>query len=75
MLADHVELFEQISDIPGFKKWLADTIFSHDPRRRSLQAQVPMSVLNSVPGRAPDSGLHGSLAVQAGSSTADPLQS
>ena len=28
MLADHTELFKQFSDNPGFKKWLADTIFS-----------------------------------------------
>jgi type I restriction enzyme R subunit len=27
MLADHTELFKQFSDNPGFKKWLADTIF------------------------------------------------
>ncbi len=27
MLADHTELFRQFSDNPGFKKWLADTIF------------------------------------------------
>lgn len=28
MLADDTELFKQFSDNPGFKKWLADTIFS-----------------------------------------------
>lgn len=28
MLADHTELFKQFSDNPGFKKWLADTIFA-----------------------------------------------
>ncbi len=28
MLRDHTELFKQFSDNPGFKKWLADTIFS-----------------------------------------------
>jgi type I restriction enzyme R subunit len=28
MLADHTELFKQFSDNPGFKKWLADTIFN-----------------------------------------------
>jgi len=28
MLSDHTELFKQFSDNPGFKKWLADTIFS-----------------------------------------------
>ena len=27
MLSDHTELFKQFSDNPGFKKWLADTIF------------------------------------------------
>ncbi len=28
MLSDHTELFKQFSDNPGFKKWLADTIFN-----------------------------------------------
>ena len=28
MLADHTELFQQFSDNPSFKKWLADTIFN-----------------------------------------------
>ena len=28
MLTDHTELFKQFSDNPGFKKWLADTVFS-----------------------------------------------
>lgn len=27
MLADHTELYQQFSENPGFKKWLADTIF------------------------------------------------
>ncbi|HPI88468.1 MAG TPA: type I restriction endonuclease subunit R [Spirochaetota bacterium] len=28
MLTDHTELFKQFMDNPGFKKWLADTIFN-----------------------------------------------
>ncbi len=28
LLTDHTELFKQFSDNPGFKKWLADTIFT-----------------------------------------------
>ncbi len=28
MLSDHTELFKQFMDNPGFKKWLADTIFN-----------------------------------------------
>ena len=27
LIADHTELFKQFSDNPGFKKWLADTVF------------------------------------------------
>ena len=27
LLQDHTELFEQFSDGPSLKKWLADTIF------------------------------------------------
>ena len=27
LLADHTELFKQLGDNPGFKKWLSDTIF------------------------------------------------
>jgi len=48
MLSDHTELFKQFCDNPGFRKWLADTIFGVTYEEVGVQHRQDFSGSNSV---------------------------
>ncbi len=49
MLSDQTELFKQFMDNPGFRKWLADTVFTETYRNTAWQLTQGLELVRRAP--------------------------